>query len=997
MAEQERDELPGKEQKQQQEKEDEQEMEEMEAESGSEAGSAGPAPGPGTDSDSESETDESEKEAEVQRLEEQLSINAHDYNCHTDLIKLLQQLGELERLAKARQKMSELFPLTEELWLDWLKDEIRMGTDEAERDRVSSLFERAVKDYLCPEIWLEYAQYSIGGMGQAGGVERVRAVFERALTAVGLHVTKGSAVWDAYREFENAVLGMMQPVLGVVLSAVQQEQLKAQTERLNTLFRRQLSLPLMDMEACFTEYEEWLESPVEASVRQAHGKALKQLEKYKSFENALLVAEPPKMAEYQAYIECELKEGDPARVQLVFERALADNCLVPDLWAQYTKYLDMQLKIKEVVLPAHRRATRNCPWATSLWKSYLLALERHHAEHDTVREVFDKALESGFMQATDYTELWQTYIDYLRRRVDFTQGSSQELEELRMTFHRAVESIRQEVAQRCAEGGDSSSAILQHWARIEANHCHNVQKARELWDQVMSQGNAKYGNMWLEYYHLERAFGDVQHARRALHRAVQCTSDYPEHICEALLTFEREEGTLEDWDAACQKIETKLKRVSEQRAKAAEKEAQRQRQEEERAKAKLESKGGKKSQKKEQHISSGKRKAEPEWGHEAAQASKRIREEAGGGVPWEEDDDEDEESKGRDTGAMVHASLGLFGCAPPSAAGRASGPGSSARPGPSRAAPGFPKGKAEKKGKAAEQAPTTTKFTPGAESCTVFVSNMAYSLADPNARLREALAPCGTIAEVRPVYSHSHHFRGYCYVQFDTEEGARGALAMDRTSIDGRPMFISPCVDKTKQQEQQPNKARESNAAFKYSTDLEKHKLFVSGLPFSCTKDELEEMFGKHGSIRETRMVTTRAGKFKGLAYIEYETVSQAAQAVLNLNGTTVRDSVVSVAISNPPARRRTDQQQQQQPAMPPRSVYGARGKGRTQLALVPRALQRRNAGGSKSQNGTAAGGGAGSGRARRGLRRGGRQRRHARRRAHDEQRRLCADAAEEV
>ncbi|CAN0057702.1 unnamed protein product, partial [Lampetra planeri] len=956
MAEQERDELPGKEQKQQQQKEDEQEMEEMEAESGSEAGSAGPAPGPGTDSDSESETDESEKEAEVQRLEEQLSINAHDYNCHTDLIKLLQQLGELERLAKARQKMSELFPLTEELWLDWLKDEIRMGTDEAERDRVSSLFERAVKDYLCPEIWLEYAQYSIGGMGQAGGVERVRAVFERALTAVGLHVTKGSAVWDAYREFENAVLGMMQPVLGVVLSAVQQEQLKVQTERLNTLFRRQLSLPLMDMEACFTEYEEWLESPVEASVRQAHGKALKQLEKYKSFENALLVAEPPKMAEYQAYIECELKEGDPARVQLVFERALADNCLVPDLWAQYTKYLDMQLKIKEVVLPAHRRATRNCPWATSLWKSYLLALERHHAEHDTVREVFDKALESGFMQATDYTELWQTYIDYLRRRVDFTQGSSQELEELRMTFHRAVESIRQEVAQRCAEGGDSSSAILQHWARIEANHCHNVQKARELWDQVMSQGNAKYGNMWLEYYHLERAFGDVQHARRALHRAVQCTSDYPEHICEALLTFEREEGTLEDWDAACQKIETKLKRVSEQRAKAAEKEAQRQRQEEERAKAKLESKGGKKSQKKEQHISSGKRKAEPEWGHEAAQASKRIREEAGGGVPWEEDDDEDEESKGRD------------------AAGHAASPARHTN----------------------VEFPTATDAPyAGAESCTVFVSNMAYSLADPNARLREALAPCGTIAEVRPVYSHSHHFRGYCYVQFDTEEGARGALAMDRTSIDGRPMFISPCVDKTKQQEQQPNKARESNAAFKYSTDLEKHKLFVSGLPFSCTKGELEEMFGKHGSIRETRMVTTRAGKFKGLAYIEYETVSQAAQAVLNLNGTTVRDSVVSVAISNPPARRRTDQQQQ--PAMPPRSVYGARGKGRTQLALVPRALQRRNAGGSKSQNGTAAGGGAGSGRARWGRRRGGRQRRHARRRAHDEQRRLCADAAEEV
>lgn len=43
----------------------------------------------------------------------QLSINAFDYNCHVDLIKLLKQEGELFALRKARQRMSELFPLTE--------------------------------------------------------------------------------------------------------------------------------------------------------------------------------------------------------------------------------------------------------------------------------------------------------------------------------------------------------------------------------------------------------------------------------------------------------------------------------------------------------------------------------------------------------------------------------------------------------------------------------------------------------------------------------------------------------------------------------------------------------------------------------------------------------------------------------------------------------------------------------------------------------------------
>lgn len=37
----------------------------------------------------------------------------------------------------------------------------------------------------------------------------IRQLFERALTAVGLHVTKGAIVWEAYREFENILVSMV--------------------------------------------------------------------------------------------------------------------------------------------------------------------------------------------------------------------------------------------------------------------------------------------------------------------------------------------------------------------------------------------------------------------------------------------------------------------------------------------------------------------------------------------------------------------------------------------------------------------------------------------------------------------------------------------------------------------------------------------------------------------------------------------------------------------
>lgn len=50
---------------------------------------------------------------------------------------------------------------------------------------------------------------------------------------------------------------------------------------------------------------------------------------------------------------------------------------------------------------------------------------------------------------------------------------------------------------------------------------------------------------------------------------------------------------------------------------------------------------------------------------------------------------------------------------------------------------------------------------------------------------------------------------------------------------------------------------------FKYNTSMEKHKIFISGLPFSCTKEQLEEISKGHGTIKDVRLVTYRSGKPK--------------------------------------------------------------------------------------------------------------------------------------
>lgn len=84
------------------------------------------------------------------------------------------------------------------------------------------------------------------------------------------------------------------------------------------------------------------------------------------------------------------------------------------------------------------------------------------------------------------------------------------------------------------------------------------------------------------------------------------------------------------------------------------------------------------------------------------------------------------------------------------------------------------------------------------DSITVFVSNLPYSMEEPAEKLRPLFEACGEVAEVRPIFSNRGDFRGYCYVEFKEEKAALQALQLDRKDVDGRPMFVSPCVDKSK-------------------------------------------------------------------------------------------------------------------------------------------------------------------------------------------------------
>jgi squamous cell carcinoma antigen recognized by T-cells 3 len=142
--------------------------------------------------------------------------------------------------------------------------------------------------FLAVEVWLEWVQFSIGGMGGDGGLEMVRAVFERALTAVGLHVSKGAVLWEAFREFEGVILSTFEPQPGSVPSNEQMDKQRAQRERIQGLFKRQLAVPLLDMEATREELRDWAIADEESIALYGYERALNKLKQIVPFEENLV-------------------------------------------------------------------------------------------------------------------------------------------------------------------------------------------------------------------------------------------------------------------------------------------------------------------------------------------------------------------------------------------------------------------------------------------------------------------------------------------------------------------------------------------------------------------------------------------------------------------------------------------------------------------------------------------------------------------------------------
>ncbi len=82
-------------------------------------------------------------------------------------------------------------------------------------------------------------------------------------------------------------------------------------------------------------------------------------------------------------------------------------------------------------------------------------------------------------------------------------------------------------------------------------------------------------------------------------------------------------------------------------------------------------------------------------------------------------------------------------------------------------------------------------------------------------------------------------------------------------------------------------------------------KLYVGGLPYSTTEQQLSELFAQQGSVTSAKVITDKfTGQSRGFGFVEMATGEEAQKAIAALNGTAMGGRTITVNEARPQEKR---------------------------------------------------------------------------------------------
>ena len=78
-------------------------------------------------------------------------------------------------------------------------------------------------------------------------------------------------------------------------------------------------------------------------------------------------------------------------------------------------------------------------------------------------------------------------------------------------------------------------------------------------------------------------------------------------------------------------------------------------------------------------------------------------------------------------------------------------------------------------------------------------------------------------------------------------------------------------------------------------------KIYVGGLPYSATEQQLSDLFAAHGAVASARIITDKfTGQSRGFGFVEMSSDSEAQAAITALNGSDMGGRTLTVNEARP-------------------------------------------------------------------------------------------------
>ena len=82
-------------------------------------------------------------------------------------------------------------------------------------------------------------------------------------------------------------------------------------------------------------------------------------------------------------------------------------------------------------------------------------------------------------------------------------------------------------------------------------------------------------------------------------------------------------------------------------------------------------------------------------------------------------------------------------------------------------------------------------------------------------------------------------------------------------------------------------------------------KLYVGGLSYSVTDEQLQQLFASHGTVESAKVITDKyTDRSRGFGFVEMSTPEEAEKAIQALNGAQHEGRKLTVNISKPREER---------------------------------------------------------------------------------------------